>query len=419
MARNAEVKKIAGLAKNASFFLREVSTVKKNKVLNKMARVLTRNANAVIKANKIDIQKAKKHKKPSSFIDRLTLDSSRIKKMAGCLKEIAQLPDPIGDTISSWNRPNGLYIKKIRVPIGVIGVIYESRPDVTSDCIGLCLKAGNALILRGGSFAFNSNFMIFNILNEVVSNYGLPEGSIGMIKTTDRKAVKNLLKQDKFIDLIIPRGGESLTKEVAKNSRIPVIKHYKGLCHIYVDEFADLNMAHKIVMNAKAQRPGVCNAVETLLVHKDITVRFLAVLAKELKEEDVEIRGCGKTLKILKGIKKAKEKDWQTEYLDKILSIKIVSDQQAAIKHINKYSSGLSEVIITDSIVQAKSFLEKVDSAAVYLNASSRFTDGNQFGLGAEIGISTDKIHARGPMSVNELTTYKYVVIGDGQIRTE
>jgi glutamate-5-semialdehyde dehydrogenase len=379
---------------------------------------LIKNEDSIIKANKRDLKTAKKDKKKTSFIDRLSLDSSRIKKMANCLKEVAALPDPVGRPIASWLRPNGLEIRKVGVPIGVIAVIYESRPDVTSDCVGICLKAGNALILRGGSYAYNSNLAIFKLLNDVVKSVGLPEGSINIIETTDRKAINVLLKQDKFIDLIIPRGGTSLIKAVTKNSQIPVIKHQKGLCHIYVDEYADLNMAHKIVLNAKVQRPSVCNAVETLLVHEDVASRFLPVLKEAFRKEDVKIKGDKKTQNILKDIEKATPKDWKTEYLDKIISIKIVSSLKEAIEHINKYSSGLSEVIITNNVDSADKFLASVDSAAVYLNASSRFTDGNQFGLGAEIGISTDKIHARGPMSVNELTIYKYVVIGNGQIRT-
>ncbi|MCK5306165.1 MAG: glutamate-5-semialdehyde dehydrogenase [Candidatus Omnitrophica bacterium] len=407
-------------AKRASFTLRHISSEKKNKVLLGMARMLIKKSDSIIRENKKDLEMAAKKKIGESFIDRLTLNSSRIAGMSACLKEVAGMPDPVGEIISSGKRPNGLRIMKVRVPIGVIGVIYESRPNVTSDCVGLCLKAGNALILRGGSFAFNSNLMIFKILNEVVLKEGLPEGTINIIETIDRKAVLSLLKQDESVDLIIPRGGESLIKEVARNSRIPVIKHFKGLCHVYVDEYADLNMAQKIVINAKMQRTSVCNAVETLLVHERIAVRFLPLLVKELKMQAAEVRGCDKTRKIVKkGIKKACLKDWQTEYLDKILSIKVVSSIDEGVEHIEKYSSGLAEVIVTDSCESAGYFLERVDSACVYLNASSRFTDGNQFGLGAEIGISTDKIHARGPMSVNELTSYKYIILGEGHIRVK
>ena len=417
MYTRKEVEKISSLAKDASRILRYFPHDKKNKILRNMAKALLLKSSFIIKENKKDLKEAKKERKTTGFIDRLALDTLRIKQMADCLKDIAAMPDSIGEIISSKILVNGLKIMKVRAPIGVIGVIYESRPNVTSDCIGLCLKSGNSLILRGGSFAFNSNLAIFEVLNKAARESGLPEGSMGMIKTKDRKAVLTLLKQDKMIDLVIPRGGENLIKEVVRNSRVPVIKHFKGLCHIYVDEFADLNMARKIVLNAKLQRPGVCNAVETLLVHEDVAGRFLPVLAKRLKEEKAEIRGCGRTLKIIKDIKKANEKDWQTEYLDKIISVKVVSNIDEAIQHIDKYSSGLSEVIITDDTKRAKSFLEKVDSACVYHNASSRFTDGNQFELGAEIGISTDKIHARGPMSVNELTIYKYIVLGKGQIR--
>ncbi len=415
-----EIQSIAITAKKASLELRQLSTVIKNRTLEQMAGALVINAKYIIKANKLDIKAAKKNRLKESFIDRLSLNKGRIKQMSLCLKEVAAQDDPIGNIVSSVKRPNGLQIMKVRVPLGVIGVIYESRPNVTSDCIGLCLKAGNAIILRGGSNAIHSNLAIFEILNKVALKNGLPQGAINIIKTTDRKAVRLLLREEKNIDLIIPRGGENLIKEVVKYSKIPVIKHYKGLCHAYVDEYADLNIAESVVFNAKLQRTSVCNAIETLLVHKYVAARFLPLMIKKLKNRGVEVRGCPEAYNIFKGrIKKATNEDWETEYLDKILSIKVVNSIDDAVEHIEKYSSGLSEVIITDSCESAEYFLNRVDSACVYLNASTRFTDGNQFGLGAEIGISTGKMHARGPMGVAELTSYKYVIIGNGQIRVK
>jgi len=415
-----EIKLIATKARRASSELRQLSTDVKSRTLEQMARALVVNSAYIIKANKRDINIARKTGLKESFVDRLTLNKDRIKQMSACLKEVAAQEDPIGSLISSIKRPNGLQIMKVRAPLGVIGVIYESRPNVTSDCIGLCLKAGNAIILRGGSSAIYSNLAILEVLSKVALKNGLPEGAISMIKTTDRKAVRYLLKEEKNIDLIIPRGGESLIKEVIKYSKIPVVKHYKGLCHAYVDEYADLNMAEKIILNAKLQRTSVCNAIETLLVHKHVAGRFLPSMVRSLKVKGAEVRGCIETYNILKGqINKATCKDWETEYLDKIISIRVVNSMHDAIDHIAKYSSGLSEVIITDSCESAEYFLNKVDSACVYLNASTRFTDGNQFGLGAEIGISTGRMHARGPMGVAELTSYKYVIIGNGQIRTK
>ena len=417
---NQEVKLAAIKAKEASIKLRQLSTEVKNRTLKQMARALVANASYIIKANKLDIKTAKKSGLKESFIDRLSLDKDRIRQMSACLKEVAAQEDPVGNVVSSTKRPNGLQIMKVRTPLGVIGVIYESRPNVTSDCIGLCLKSGNAIILRGGSSAIHSNMAIFDVLNKIALKNGLPEGAISIVRTTDRKAVRFLLKEEKYIDLIIPRGGESLIKEVIKYSKIPVVKHYKGLCHAYVDEYADLNMAAKIVLNAKLQRTSVCNAIETLLVHRRIAGRFLPLMVKSLKDQGAEVRGCIETCNILKGqINKATQKDWETEYLDKIISIKVINSIDDAIAHIDRYSSGLSEVIITDSCESAEYFLNRVDSACVYLNASTRFTDGNQFGLGAEIGISTGRMHARGPMGVAELTSYKYVIIGNGQVRTK
>jgi glutamate-5-semialdehyde dehydrogenase len=340
--------------------------------------------------------------------------------MSDSLLEVARLEDPVGETIKAWRRPNGLWIHKVRVPIGVIAIIYESRPNVTADCIGLCFKSGNAVILRGGSEALNSNLAIYQILKSVIKKAGLSENIINLVSTPDRRAVEILLKLNNYIDLVIPRGGESLINRVAESSRIPVIKHYKGICHVYVDDWADLNMAERLCYNAKVQRPGVCNAMESMLVHQDVAARFLPGMLKKFKEAGVEIRGCPITQKIIKWakIKRATEKDYHTEYLDLILSVKVVADLQEAIRHVNYYGSHHSDSIVTDNKENAEKFLRQVDSACVYVNASTRFTDGYQFGLGAEIGISTDKLHARGPMALEELTTYKYMVFGSGQVRT-
>ncbi len=408
---------IARGAKKASFIMGQLSSRVKDGALTAMADGLERNKASIIAANKKDVKAAKAKKLNAAFIDRLTLDDKRIKAVADSLRQVAAQHDPIGEVIKMWTRPNGLWIGKLRVPLGVIGVIYESRPNVTADCIGLCLKAGNCAILRGGSEAINSNIAIFEALNDAAKANGIPDGAINLIKTTDRKAVHILLTLSDYVDLIIPRGGESLIKEVAQRSKIPVLKHYKGICHVYVDEDADLNMAENICFNAKVQRPSVCNAMETLLVSEDIAARFLPSMAKKYKEAGVEIRGCPMTRRIVKGIKAATEKDWSTEYLDLIISIKVVKDLHEAVEHINKYSTKLSDAIVTENYHNAVEFLRRVDSAAVYVNASTRFTDGGEFGFGAEIGISTDKFHARGPVGVEELTSYKYIIYGDGQIR--
>ena len=396
-----------------------VSTATKNRILKEMASALTNKRNYILKANKKDIKKAKARGLSVAFIDRLTLNAERIKEMSRSLLEISKLSDPVGEVIKSWGVANGLKIQKVRVPIGVIAIIYESRPNVTSDCIGLCFKSGNSVILRGGSEALNSNFAIYQVLEAAIEKHGLCPGLVNIITTADRRAVDVLLKLDNYIDLVIPRGGEGLIKRVLRFSRIPVIKHYKGICHVYVDDCADLNMAEKICFNAKVQRPGVCNAMESMLVHKDAAARFLPGMIKKFKEAGVQIRGCAVTARIARNfkIKSATDKDYHTEYLDLILSVKVVEDLEEAIRHINHYGTHHSDSIITDNRENALRFLKQVDSACVYVNASTRFTDGNQFGMGAEIGISTDKLHARGPMALEELTTYKYMVFGDGQIR--
>ncbi len=415
-----KINKVAAIAKQASFKLGLIDTDAKNSVLRQMAKALVKNKKKIIAANKKDLAAAKRKKLSKAFVDRLRLSDERIKQMGDSLLQVSKLDDPIGSIIKSWFRPNGMKISKMRVPIGVILIIYESRPNVTADCIGLCLKSSNCVILRGGSEALNSNKAIFNILNKVALKNNIPEGSISLIDSSDRKAVDILLKLDNMIDLVIPRGGEGLIREVRNKSQIPVNKHYKGICHVYVDSEADLNMAHKIAFNAKVQRPGVCNAMETLLVHKDVAIRFLPAMIKHLQDAGCKIRGCSITRRIarnLKGIGSATEKDWATEYLDLILSIRVVNSLDEAISHINNYGSRHSDSIVTEDRDNAQKFLKEVDSACVFINTSTRFSDGYQFGMGAEIGISTDKLHARGPMALEELSIYKYIVEGNGQIR--
>jgi len=412
-----ELTDIAKKAQEAWRFMLNVSSATKNTILKEMASQLLNKKNVILKANKKDIAKAKVLGKSPAFIDRLTLNAQRIKEMSDSLTEIARLSDPVGEVIKAWTRPNGLWIHKVRVPIGVIAIIYESRPNVTSDCIGLSLKSANSVILRGGSETLNSNLAICQILKEAIKKHKIPESIINIIATTNRRAVDILLKLNNYIDLVIPRGGEGLIERVLSLSRIPVIKHYKGICHIYIDEWADLNMAQNLCFNAKVQRPGVCNAMESMLVHQDVAARFLPGMVRKFKQAQVEIRGCATTRKIVKGVKKATEQDYHTEYLDLILSVKVVKDLEEAIRHINYYGSHHSDSIVTENYENSLKFLRQVDSACVYVNASTRFTDGRQFGLGAEIGISTDKLHARGPMALEELTTYKYMVFGSGQVR--
>ncbi len=410
---------IAKRAKTASRGLANLSTKIKNNALIEMARSLEEKTDILLNANEKDINYAREKGLSSAMIDRLTLTPSRIGAMAEGLREVALLPDPVGEIIRMWKRPNNLQIGKIRVPIGVIGIIYESRPNVTVDAAALCLKSGNAVILRGGSESINSNIAIAEILIEAGNSVGIPIGSIQLIDITDRSIVNEMLKMDSFIDLIIPRGGHGLIRNVVEHSTIPVIKHDKGLCHVYVDSEADLKMAERIAFNAKVQRPSVCNAMETLLVHRKVSDKFLPDMLKRFKDAGVEIRGCTKTKEILPDVKDAAEEDWDTEYLDLILSVRVVDNIDEAINHITRYGSMLSEAIITSNYNKARKFLQEVDAAAVYVNASTRFTDGNQFGLGAEMGISTQKLHCRGPMGLEELTSIKYIIFGDGQIREE
>lgn len=404
-------------AREASRVLASLSRKDKDTLLSEMADALLQDREIILSANALDMKNARKNGLTGAFLERLALDEKRIDDMALSLREIAKLDDPTGKVIHSWTRPNGLSLSKVRVPIGVILIIYESRPNVTSDCAGLCLKSGNAVILRGGSDAIRSNTAIYSALKRALLARGLPGGAITFIKTTQRRAVDILLSLDGLIDLVMPRGGESLIRQVREKSKIPVIKHYKGVCHVYVDESADFAMAQRIILNAKVQRPGVCNAMETLLVHEKIARDFLPTMIEALQDARVEIRGDAATRKIVRGLKAATEEDWSTEYLDLILSVKVVKNADDAIAHINRYGSNHSDSIVTADHARAEKFLKEVDSACVYVNASTRFTDGHQFGFGAEIGISTDKLHARGPMGLEELTTYKYVVRGSGQVR--
>ncbi len=406
-------------AKKGAGVLSQFSTEDKNQALVAMAKALRHHKDFLQKENRKDLVAAKKHRYARALIDRLTLSDKMLEEMAVSLEATAKLKDPVGEILNTVTRPNGLVIKKVRVPIGVVAIIYESRPNVTSDCLAMCLKSGNAAVLKGGKEAFNSNRAIFKVLKSALVKINSALGdSCQLIDSIDRQAVEILLKQDQLVDLVIPRGGEELIRFVAENSLIPVIKHYKGICHIYVSEHADLNMAHAICFNAKVQKPGVCNAMETLLVNREAAIRFLPGMINDFKKAGVEIRGCDVTRKIVKqGVKPATEADWKTEYLDLILSVRVVDSLEAALTHIKTYGSQHSDGIITDDKSEGEQFLKMVDSACVYVNASTRFTDGYQFGMGAEIGISTDKIHARGPMGLEELTTYKYLVYGNGQIR--
>ena len=414
-----EVERLARRAKEASRGLAATPTAVKNRALRAMAGALERGQRGILAANAKDLRRARAKGVRGALLDRLTLTSKRVAEMARGLREVAALPDPVGKVIGRWRRPNGLVIEKVRVPIGVIGIIYEARPNVTADCAGLCIKAGNAVILRGGSEAIRSNRAIHRALDAAARRAGLPAGAIQMVATPSRKAVDRLLSLVGWVDLVIPRGGTGLIRQVVEKARVPVIKQYQGICHTYVDSPADLKMAEEICWNAKVQRPGVCNAMETLLVHRAAAPKFLPPMARRYAKAGVELRGDEQTRRILKGfpVRKATERDWATEYLDLILSVKVVGSLEEAIEHIRRYSSSHSDAIVTASKPHSDRFLREVDSACVYVNASTRFTDGGQFGMGAEIGVSTDKIHARGPMGLEELTTYKYVVKGAGQVR--
>ncbi len=404
-------------AKEASYELGVASPGQKNEALTFMAEELIKAKEEIIKANEIDRQNAIKKGITDALLDRLSLDDSRIEAMAQGLLDIVKLQDPVGEVTNMWQMPNGLQIGQKRVPIGVLGIIYESRPNVTSDAAGLCLKSGNAVILRGASDAINSNKAVAKALVAGIKRSGLPQDCVQLLEDTSRETAREMMRLNNYIDVLIPRGGAGLIKSVVQNATVPVIETGTGNCHIFVDETADLEMAKAIVLNAKVQRPGVCNAAEKLLVHEAVANEFLPTIVKALRENGVEVRGCDKAQAIVDDIKVIEEPEWHQEYLDLIIAVKVVKDVDEAIKHINKYNTGHSESIVTESYKNSQKFLQRVDAAAVYVNASTRFTDGGEFGFGGEIGISTQKLHARGPMGLKELTTSKYIIFGDGQIR--
>ena len=417
MSLKDEALQLGKTAKAASRRLARLSSSVKNRALAAMAEGIERQSEFLLKENKKDIDQAVKAKLSSALVDRITLNPSRIQGMAKGLRDVAALPDPVGEVVKMWRRPNGLQVGRMRIPLGVIAIIYEARPNVTADAAALCVKSGNAVILRGGSEAHHSNRAIGAVLQETCAAAGVPEGALQVAESKDRGLVHELLQLEDYIDLVIPRGGEELIRAVAQNSRIPVIKHYKGVCHVYVDDQASLDMAEKISLNAKVQRPAVCNAMETLLVHEAVAKDFLPSVVGKLRAAGVEVRGCEKTRKLVPGVKPATEEDWSTEYLDLILSIRVVKDMDAAIEHIERHGSQHTESIVTSNYTKAREFLDRVDSSVVLVNASTRFNDGGELGLGAEMGISTSKIHAFGPMGLEELTTTKFIVFGDGQIR--
>ena len=405
-------------ARTAARQVATLDTAVKNKALITMAESLLDQGSSIQSENKKDVELAREKGLSKAMIDRLTLSDQVLESMAKGLKDIAALPDPVGEVTGMWKRPNGLQVGRIRIPLGVIGFIYESRPNVTVDAAGLCLKAGNAIILRGGSEALNSNLALAAIIDQALDDTGIPPAAVQIVPTTDRQAVKELLSLEELVDLIIPRGGEDLIRFVAENSRIPVLKHYKGVCHVFIDQTADFEMALGICLNSKVQRPGVCNSLETLLVHQDVADDFLPQAGKALEEAGVELRCCPKSLKRLPGRTGAVESDWPEEYLDLILAVKIVAGLDEAMEHIAKYGSQHTEAIVTSDYNRARRFLAEVDSSVVLVNASTRFNDGGELGLGAEIGVSTSKLHAFGPMGLTELTTTKFIVFGEGQTRT-
>ncbi|MFQ5829015.1 MAG: glutamate-5-semialdehyde dehydrogenase [Candidatus Methylomirabilia bacterium] len=407
----------ARVAKQAATHLALCPTRVKDEALGQMALALEEQAPIILEANRVDLERGRARGYSRAFLDRLTLTERRIEEMARGLREIGQLPDPVGKVAEVRHGPNGVEIRRVRVPLGVVAVIYESRPNVTADAAGLSIKAGNAVILRGGSEALQSNAAIASVLGKALTKVNVPTEAIQFIDTPDREAVMALLMLDRYVDLIIPRGGEEFVRLVAEKSTVPVLKHDKGLCHVFVDEDAELDMAADIVFNAKVQRPGVCNAMETLLVHQAIAPQFLGAAASRLRAAGVELRGCPRTCALVAEAREATEADWDTEYLDLILSVKVVDSLEEAIGHIRAHGSGLAEAIVTSHYGRARRFVQEVDAAAVLVNASTRLVDGGQFGMGAEMGVSTSKLHARGPVGVEELTTTKFVVLGDGQVR--
>ena len=412
-----QVRQKGQAAKAAGRLLSTVSSTKKNQALAAMAGALISSEADILSANELDIAAAKEKGLSAALIDRLTLTPARVQGMAEGLRVLQDLPDPVGEVISMWKRPNGLRIGQVRVPLGVVGIIYEARPNVTVDAAGLALKAGNAVILRGGSEAINSNKAITKALRQAVAAVGLPEDCIQLIEDTGRDAATALMRLDDYLDVLIPRGGAGLIRAVLENATVPVIQTGVGNCHTYVDGSADQDMTRRIAVNAKCHRPGVCNACETLLVDKAIADSFVPAVIADLEAQGVEVRGCSEVKALCPDVKPASEKDWSTEYLDNIIAIKVIAGLDEAISHINTYGSQHSEAIVTTDYAHAQRFLEEIDAAAVYVNASTRFTDGFEYGFGAEMGISTQKLHARGPMGLKELTTIKYIIYGDGQVR--
>ena len=417
MSIESTVESLAAGAKKAARDVASLSTASKNNVLLRMAEALQEQKEYIQAENEKDLAAGRDKGLSAAMLDRLALTDKVIASMILGLQEVAALPDPVGEIDEMIKRPNGIMVGRMRIPLGVIGMIYESRPNVTVDAAALCLKAGNAILLRGGSEAIHSNLALTRVLQDALAAEKINPAAVQVIPTTDREAVNVLLSLEEYIDLIIPRGGEGLIRFVAENSRIPVLKHYKGVCHVFIDADADIDMAIDIVMNSKCQRPGVCNALETLLVHKDIAEDFLPPVAEKLIAAGVELRGCPRTKQLLPDIKDAVEDDWPAEFLDLILAVRIVDDLDAAMDHIVRYGSQHTETIVTQSYANGQRFLREVDASAVMINASTRFSDGGQFGLGAEIGISTTKLHAYGPMGLKELTTRKFIVYGDGQVR--
>jgi glutamate-5-semialdehyde dehydrogenase len=412
-----QVVKIARDARQAALIMARLSSTTKNNMLLNMASALEKASSALIAENLKDLDAGQQKGLSPAMLDRLMLDEKRISGIANALREVAALPDPVGEVTKMWKRPNELMIGKMRIPLGTIGIIYESRPNVTADAAALCLKAGNAVVLRGGSEAINSNLAIAAVLQGVLKEMNIPEAALSLIPFTEREGVLEMLKQEESIDLIIPRGGESLIRFVVENSRIPVIKHYKGVCHIFVDQSADFDKAEQIIVNSKTQRPGVCNALETLLIHKDVAAEFIPRIAATLTALGVELRGDDVFCSYVPTAKPATEEDWYAEYLELILACRVVDDIDAAIDHINRYCSLHTESIITSDYSRAQRFIREVNSSCVMVNASTRFADGGQLGLGAEIGISTTKLHSFGPMGLEDLTTTKFIVYGDGQVR--
>ena len=417
MTITEKVVSIAKNARQASLTMARLSTGTKNEMLIRMAVALENAAPGLISENQKDLKAGEEKGLSAAMLDRLMLDESRISGIAAALREVAALPDPVGEVTRMWKRPNELMVGKMRIPLGTIGIIYESRPNVTADAAALCLKAGNAVVLRGGSEAINSNLAIAGVLQAVLKEMNIPDAALSLIPFTEREGVLEMLKQEESIDLIIPRGGESLIRFVVENSRIPVIKHYKGVCHLFVDQSADFDKAEQIIVNSKTQRPGVCNALETLLIHKDVAAEFIPRIAATLSGLGVELRGDTIFCALAPNAAPATEEDWYAEYLELILACRVVDDIDAAIDHINRYCSLHTESIITSDYSRAQRFIREVNSSCVMVNASTRFADGGQLGLGAEIGISTTKLHSFGPMGLEDLTTTKFIVYGDGQIR--